>query len=297
MKLIHFNPFRGMSPQIHGYCFLLARFLKHYLLQALLWSAFTSLFMEIGYASDTSESELLKALGSLNYAGIGEGAGSHGSLGLSLGTGVSQHAIERLSLDERGDLGFETQNSIEGPLQRHIVLPRLWLVKGLPLPVDVGVTFGMSQAPILQQGSGYVQWTVFEGLGLPALSLRVIHSRLFAAQDTSLISNQVGIAAGWDFLRYFSVFGSANGIHHSGVSRLFQAVGPNATIGKPAALMPVPLNATPEVAPINRSEWIEGTISMGVRINVLPPFFSLSGEWIQRGGEVASVVAKVAIGL
>ena len=297
MKLHHFNPFRRVSPKSPAPCFLLARFLKQFLLVGLLWGASTDFFTDIGYASDTAESGLLKALGSLNYVGMGEGAGSHGSRGLSLGTGVSQHALGQLSLFERGDLGFETHESVERPFQRLLVLPRLWMVKGLPLPVDVGVTFGTSQAPILQQGSGYLQWTIFEDLGLPALSLRVIHSRIFAAKDTSLISNQVGIAASWDFLRFFSVFGSANGVHHSGVSRLFQARESNATHTEPAALRPVPLSATPEVAQPTRSEWNESTLAMGLRISILPPFFSLSGEWIQRGGEVASVVAKVAIGL
>lgn len=239
---------------------------------------------------------LLEALSTLNHVSMGEPAGSHGSLGLSLGAGATQHTVGQMGSAQRADLGFASGRASNTEL----VLPRLWLVKGLPIPVDVGLSVGMSQAPILQQGTGYLQWTVFEWLGLPALAVRLSQSRLYAAQDTSLVSNQVGLAASWDFFQCISVFGSTNLVRHRGTARVDEGGDPGGITLREGEADP---HASAGLAHLSvgraLTQWHgdERTTSVGVRLLIIPPFISVTGEWIKSRGKTDTVLAKLSIGI
>jgi hypothetical protein len=174
-----------------------------------------------------------------------------------------------------------------------LVMPRVWLSKGLPIPVDVGFSVGASQAPILQQGTGYLQWTMFEGLGLPSLAMRLTHSRLFMARSTNLTANQASLAASWTFFRYVTVFGATSFVQHSGETELASSEAPD-RLSLAGGKVEDVAYCEPS---FTTSTWTERTSSMGVRLNMIPPFVSLTAEVVRQGDTLQSAIAKMAIGL
>jgi hypothetical protein len=251
-----------------------------------LWVLYFTVHALEAMATEQEKDGLFRSLEAINSVPMGESAGSYGTLGLSLGAGASLHTLGQLDLRQWRDLGFEGQ--AEGKL----IMPRIWLTKGLPIPVDVGLSVGASQVPILQQGTGYIQWTMFEGLGLPSVAMRLTHNRLFMAQSTNLTTNRASFAASWTFFRYINLFGTTSVEQSIGETKVL----PTGIYDQLALTGGTIEDLAPKDAKTT-STWLEHSASLGVRLTVFPPFVSITGEFIRRGGMLHAAMAKLAIGL
>lgn len=250
------------------------------------WGLYLSVYTHEAMAAEQEKDGLFRSLEAINSVPMGESAGSHGTLGLSLGAGASLHTLGGMDSRQWRDLGFEGQEGGK------LIMPRIWLTKGLPIPVDVGLSVGASQVPILQQGTGYIQWTIFEGLGLPSVAMRLTHNRLFMAQSTNMTTNRGSFAVSWTFFRYITLFGTTSVEQHIGETKLLST-----GIDDPLALTGGSID---DLAPGNDKTtrtWLERTASLGVRLAIFPPFVSITGELIRRGDMVQAAMAKLAIGL
>lgn len=251
-----------------------------------LWGLCLFIYTYEAMAAEQEKDGLFRSLEAINSVPMGESAGSHGTLGLSLGAGASLHALGEMDSRPWRDLGFE------GQVGRQLIMPRIWVTKGLPIPVDVGLSVGASQVPILQQGTGYIQWTIFEGLGLPSAAMRLTHNRLFMAQSTNMTTNQASFAASWTFFRYITLFGTTGIEQHIGETKVL----PSGADDPLALTGGVIVDSAPEDGKTT-STWLEHKASLGVRLAIFPPFVSVTGELIRRGDMVQAAMAKLAIGL
>lgn len=135
-------------------------------------------------------------------------AGSKGSQSLTLGFGVASEPSINASTGITTDPAEANANEIL----------RVFVTKGLSLPVDFGLMLGTSPTGQFQQTGVHAQWTVFEGFQLPALTVRGSLLRS-AWTDWSLDGNQGDSASNkgirlesvdlrsWEMLASWGVFG------------------------------------------------------------------------------------------
>lgn len=110
-------------------------------------------------------------------------AGSKGSQSLALGFGVASPMARGTSNDAREESVVPASGDVL----------RAYLTKGLPVPLDVGVMMGTSQGGEFQQIGTHLQWTMFEGFRLPALTLRA------AALDSTWTASSEGVEGGMEY--------------------------------------------------------------------------------------------------
>ncbi len=197
-----------------------------------------------------------------------EGAGSHGSFGTTLGGGSSAHLLpERRELLPSlfGDKAEETSMST----------PRLWLTKGLPIPVDLGVTLAYADGAV--GASAYGQWTVFEGFRRPALALRIAEGKLFGAEDIALNSTTSEAIISFGLLKFLTVYGNLGIARHRG--EVAVANSPN------LALIADENTATNKV-------WQETIRRAGLQVGT--PLFALTAETTLYDNQIRDYAAKIA---
>jgi hypothetical protein len=238
---------------------------------------------------DHEVDEWFHFLGSLNEYSALEPAGSRGSMGVGLGLGAHGEATERTALYDAQMRGKadETQAGAAAESRGDVtyLLPQVWLVKGSPWPVDFGATLGADPSAGFTQAGGHVQWTPFEGLGMPALSLRASYARLYGIEATELESYGVDAVAGIGFLRYFTVYGALGATRHSG--RLVIDEGTK-----------IDYLLTPgDETHTETKTWIEPKRAVGLKIMAWPPFVAVTGETAWRDGGERSVTAKLSVGM
>jgi hypothetical protein len=225
----------------------------------------------------------LDLLARLNSASPVEPAGSHGSTGVALGVGATVAALPEGDELTNASLGREASDE-----DTSYTLPRLWLAKGLPWPVDLGMTAAMDPEQQFSQVAAHVQWTVFEALGLPAAALRASHGRVHGAAGTELASTGATAAVSYGFLRYFSLYAVGGATHNAAT-----LVAEEEDDGGDA--LSLRSNGISRVE-IDR-KWWSPTRAVGLKITVLPPFVTVTGEgnFLPDGGRDYAV--KLAVGI
>ncbi len=250
------------------------------------WSA-AAVAADVGQAtSDDDVNQAFDFLGKLNRASELEPAGSRGSIGLGLGAGMTRQTLPEGNAVLAAQLS-NAELGQENGTGAAVAIPRLWLVKGLPLPLDVGFSGGSERGAGLTQATGYLQWTVYESLGMPALAVRGSYGRLYGLEDLNLATEGVEALAGIGLLRYFTVFGRAGYYRHHGALSITEQ-----------SRLAFLITETDEPHLVERS-WTETVRGVGLRIMVLPPFVTLTGEMEMTGaqGETKDYAAKLSFGM
>src|SRR4051812_1849847 len=86
------------------------------------------------------------------------GAGSHGSIGFDAGVGAGVYPSEQspaILKDQLNSSKAYSQN--DNP---NVVTPKLFLIKGLSAPVDLGLTGGLVESSKVSSLSAHLQWTM-----------------------------------------------------------------------------------------------------------------------------------------
>jgi hypothetical protein len=117
-----------------------------------------------------------------------ETAACHGQTGFTIGVGA-------LQVPPDAQVSESLLNNAYGPSinpHRGLLLPNIWVTKGIFWPLDIGLNFGYVDDLDLQKIGGYVQWSIYQEFLRPALALRIDHSQLSAKDlyktETSALS-------------------------------------------------------------------------------------------------------------
>jgi len=161
----------------------------------------------------------LRFYGHINSASLLEPAGSHGSLGTDFGAG-----LVNLTPPEHNELVAMNLGETRGGTG--LSVPRVWLVHGLPLPIDGGITAagptGNNQSNGFMQLSAALQWTVYEAFARPALAVRASYGKLFGITGTTLTSVGGEAVLGYAVFRYFTFYGRLGVVQHQGTLSIAQ---------------------------------------------------------------------------
>lgn len=165
-----------------------------------------------GYGEDIEN--YLDYLGQVNRFSPLEGAGSHGTFGIKVGVGLQMISSKNDGLSERPQYSLQGQQIEE----QETLSPKLHFTKGTPFPIDFGGSFGLIENGKAHQWAGYLQWTLFEGLALPALAARYSYSKLTGAPKAEITTQSIDGILSYGFLRFFNLFVVAGrSIHESTV--------------------------------------------------------------------------------
>jgi hypothetical protein len=214
------------------------------------------------YAVDAGAHDWLRFVGQMNRPTMAEPAGAHGTIGTTIGLGGEQVPTPEGAAAMAGE---ELNKAPEAGAPHQ--LPMAWIVKGTPWPVDFAVSAGAAPDASLKVGAAHAQVTVFEQLGLPAVSLRAAHSRIFGLARTSVATTAADAVVSYGFLRYFSVYGALGAAKSTGA---FDG---------------------------QEESWTEARRTVGLRVMVAPPFVSLTAEAGIDGGQVREAVGKLGVGI
>ena len=149
-------------------------------------------------ASEGDLDTWLSDLGRMNRPAVMEGAGSHGTWGFHLGAGL--HTIP---LQAPNPLLGDSMR--DGGAPETVMVPRLHALHGSPWPVDGGVSVGVIPGSDGVQWGGFLQWALYESLGMPALAVRAHVSRTSGLDHAEIGSSGVDLLMSYGFLRYFSL--------------------------------------------------------------------------------------------
>jgi hypothetical protein len=207
-----------------------------------------------------------------------EPAGARGSMGYGIGAGMAVMPAE-----EGGRLAAIEMDAPRPESGDRHMSPRFWLVKGLPLPIDIGFSGGADAEARYSVANAHVQWTVFEAFKLPAVALRVAGTRLFGLPHTSYSNDSAELVVGWGFLRYFTIFGTYGIVRHT-ASLSLDAEDETSYL----------LTATDQEDVVTR-DWRTNRQTAGLRVALWPPFLTASGE--ASLGDTRSYAAKLSFGL
>ena len=214
-----------------------------------------------------------------------EHAGSHGTIGIGIGLGLA--AYETPSQPEMmRELWRGSGDSAAGnrPPEGRLYIPRLQVHKGLPWSVDVGMGLGQDRWTGANLMSAYSQWTIFEGFALPALALRGSYNRLMGLASTDSSSVTADAVGSFGFLRIFTVYGSYGAGRHQSRVSLGQGFGTSLAVDGQTD------------GEINRVLFRKSK-SMGVQIQILPPFCVAAFESKQTGDGPVSLLGKISVGM
>lgn len=229
--------------------------------------------------------DYLDFLASANEFSPLEGAGSHGSIGIGLGLGASTHQVpeHRDVIDDQlrnpDDVSGNTPNS----RTTQVTVPRLFIHKGLPIPIDVGISVGQITSTNATTAGGYAQWTVFEGFALPAFAVRAKYSRLMGLPSTEYSTVSGEAVASYGLFRIFNIYGSY------GRSQSVSSIQTGGASGTSLALSEEP-GATIHATRHTQSR------ALGLQFQIVPQFFILTAEH-KSVAEVKSWIAKVSVGI
>ena len=214
-----------------------------------------------------------------------EHAGSHGTIGVSLGLGVSVHesANDQDVMRAHWRRSGSSERSNQNP-SGAIYIPRAYFHKGLPWSIDLGVSYGQDPVSQAVLSAGYAQWTFFEGFALPALALRAGVSRLMglATTDSSVLSTD--LVASYGFLRFVTVYGAL------GRGRYQTRVHSGDSYGTTLAL---------SENEDGHAERVSSRLSrsLGIQFQILPPFWTAAIESSQTGSGPTSFLGKISVGM
>lgn len=235
---------------------------------------------------DEAIEQWFQFLGNLNNSSLLEPAGSHGSIGLALGAGGSSHLVPESGSEEMTDGGVTAAFlDRDGTDTAPYLVPRAWALKGLPWPVDLGISAAVPKDKAFTQVAGIIQWTVYEEFARPALTLRGGYARLFGLPETEISSTNIDAVISYGFLRYFTLYAAGGGTRHTATL----AVRDEETLDF------LLVDAESEVS--KSKTWVAASRAIGLKITVLPPFIALTGEARDPGDGSRSYAIKLGIGM
>ena len=240
-----------------------------------------------GYAgiSGDDADEYFEFLTRANHYSPLEHAGSHGTIGVGLGIGVASYdapsSPDIIREHWRGG-GENLDENKETPSR--IYVSRIHVHKGLPYALDVGLGVGQNTGTSAALMSGYAQWTIYEGFAAPALAFRLGYNRLMALATTDASSFEAETLVSYGFKRFFTVYGGM------GIGRHLIQVRTGSEFGTTMALYGETDGVVSKVL-VRRSR------SIGIQIQVLPPFMTVAFESASVGTGAQSYLAKLSIGI
>ncbi len=217
-----------------------------------------------------------------------EGAGSHGSVGVVLGCGASGYQMPSNNPVVQTQVTDATPAAGGGAAERQqFYMPRIWLAKGLPLPVDVGVTAGTAADGLFTQVAGYAQWTVYEALARPALALRGSFGRVHGLAGTEFSSVAVDAVGSMGLTQYFTAYATYGVADQRG-----------SLVIDPADKLAFLLKADDgdQGTTISR-RWYQTQGAIGLKVAVYPPFMTVTLESTASSSHERSVAVKLGVGL
>ena len=213
----------------------------------------------------------------LNRPNLSEPAGSHGAQGLALATGLSRYQAAQGT--ELSDQEFADEDAPATEVRR------LWLVKGLPWPVDLLFTGGQEANQHFSQATAALQWNIFEGLALPTVALRASAGGLFGCDATEARALGLELVGSFSPLSYLTLFATAGTLTNS--------VTVHAHDESPTAYF---LTDGETSRDFNRN-WRTINHSVGLRLLLLPPFVSTAAELLYERGNILGGSIKLSFGI
>lgn len=233
----------------------------------------------------TATRDYLNFLIRLNNSSPLEHAASRGTMGLSLGLGfgVYHHGVDSDILREHWR--SPTQDNSDNQADRNrLAIPRLYVHKGLPASLDVGLVLGQEIATKAKLISGYLQWTAIEGLGVPAVGVRGSLSRLMGLATTDASAMGVDGIISYSVLNMLTVYTTIGLSRHQIEVRSGQDYGTDFGLTKTG-------EGSLERVLVGRSR------SFGVQCLVLPPLFVSTAEVQMNGDSTLNYLAKISVGI
>ena len=166
---------------------------------------------------------------------------------------------------------------------RNIVMPKVFVTKGLNLPIDCGASFGMAREIPAQFLGFHSQWTIFQNLTWPAIALRGSFSRT-QLELAQISTGHAEIATSFSFLRYFTVSG------------LFGKEASSARLSREKAAQEFGIQQI-STSELEYRDWIKNTATIGFGVLIFPPFVSIDTEINQVQNQRHTIQTKLSIGL
>ena len=168
--------------------------------------------MSTHYQSASSQEidDYIQILGHINGASIAEPAGSHGSYGTFVGLGVQRTNLVEPSMLLDENLTGTTDSSM--PI-RSMMVPRLYLTRGLPIPLDITLNAANISSKVNQFGAA-AQVTLFQRINWPALAIRGSYGELMGIPQTTFATGSFAAVASYSLLSYFTLFCEAAQSQH-----------------------------------------------------------------------------------
>lgn len=229
--------------------------------------------------------DYMSFLASTNSYSPAEGAGSHGSVGFGLGAGISmeQKPENTALIDDQLRSSDQFANDEPAGQSKSVVIPRAFIHKGLPWPVDFG--FGLGRIGNLRAttAGGYAQWTVYEAFAMPAVAVRLKHSRMMGLPSTEFNTTALEGAVSYGFFRYFTGYATYASNRNNAVIR---------TSGETGTALSLTDNPNSDY----RTTRIAASRTYGLHMQLLPPFCNLAIE-NRVSDHQSSYLAKLSVGL
>ena len=228
-------------------------------------------------SNDPSLQAWFQHIAELNRPLFAEPAGPHGASGMILGAGISQHQPPASSMISQADAN-QSETQI-------LSIPRIWLVKGFPWPVDLLFSGGEGPDQRFRQSTLGIQWNLFEQLSLPAIAIRVSEGRIFGYKATAANTRSLELATSYALAPTLTVFFNAGAYQHS----MSLHVRPEDEIAF--------LLRDPTLAQDFEQQWRERGYSGGIRFLPFPPFVAISAEVLFAHGQTQAAALRLGFGL
>ena len=217
---------------------------------------------QTGTSADVTAVEAFTIMGHLNSPSALEPASCHGSIGTDLGAGLESFVVPGANSLLLEQLAL---NPADGNKSLHYYSSRIWLTKGLPLPIDLGLSAALPVSG-LSQVSGYVQWSIYQALARPALALRASYHQLRGKGSTQINSSEGEAVISYGFWRYLNIYGRAGLLAHRATLTLSQNQQIHLGLDRS--------DAEPDI----RRSWVEADLAVGLKVTLWTPFVALTAE-------------------
>jgi hypothetical protein len=234
---------------------------------------------------DQDVDEYLQFISKVNTYSPVEHAGSHGTAGFGLGIGLAGYDApsnpDVMKEHWRGSSQTISENKTSSS---RIIIPRVQVHKGIPASFDIGGGLGQDPLTKATLASVYLQRTLYEAFQMPAIAVRASYSKLMGLSSTEASNGAIDGVASYGFLRFFTIYGSY------GIGQTDILVKSGQSYGTSLSLEG------------DDEEQIHSTVnlrskSVGLQIQILPPFCTLALESKSVGNGSASYLAKFAVGM
>jgi len=211
-----------------------------------------------------------------------DGAGSHGTIGYSLGLGASLHQFPETNELQRRELRLKESE----PIDANITLPQLSIIKGVMSPLDIGLTLATIPTSELHRIGAHLQWTVFEDFQMPAVAVRGSFSRITGLPTSEFSTIGFDAVLSYGFLSYFTGHIATGIARHEGI--LQEGLPPPS---------PYTMSAPDDVQFPYSEITFENSHLAGLSIRIVPPFITTTAELQLNGKGRQTWLGKLSMGM